>query len=262
MLIFSIPCAGKVPDISNVLLPFMRDGILHIPLTVGNGKIIDGSDVEIGSTKRGSSKSTTMSDDDICIALFMDGGILSNAVTVTFSNALPARSVIIGADGFVVLNTICGVALDFSELKSEISSVVSFRMLSSSIKNTVDDDVIDMLVMCASDYTVSFAPGQTSTVSTVRLSSDPTEVIISMQIPFGTGDTPTIEQTGEILNTNGEDVSLGKITAEDRAPPYLVSAASLSTSSIKVTFSEKMAPPFTAVDRIQCIRHNCDFYTS
>ena len=81
----------------------------------------------------------------ICIALFMDGGILSNAVTVTFSNALPARSVIIGADGFVVLNTICGVALDFSELKSEISSVVSFRMLSSSIKNTVDDDVIDML---------------------------------------------------------------------------------------------------------------------
>ena len=86
-----------------------------------------------------------MSDDDICIALFMDGGILSNAVTVTFSNALPARSVIIGADGFVVLNTICGVALDFSELKSEISSVVSFRMLSSSIKNTVDDDVIDML---------------------------------------------------------------------------------------------------------------------
>ena len=101
---------------------------------------IDGSDGMIGSTKRGSSKSTTMSDDDICIALFMDGGILSNAVTVTFSNALPARSVIIGADGFVVLNTICGVALDFSELKSEISSVVSFRMLSSSIKNTVDDD--------------------------------------------------------------------------------------------------------------------------
>ena len=99
-----------------------------IPLTVGNGKIIYGSGVKIGS-----SKSTTMSDDDICIALFMDGGILSNAVTVTFSNALPARSVIIGADGFVVLNTICGVALDFSELKSEISSVVSFRMLNSSI---------------------------------------------------------------------------------------------------------------------------------
>ena len=68
--------------------------------------------------------------------------MVDNAVT---SNALPARSVIIGADRFVVLNTICGVVLDFSELKSEISSVVSFRMLSSSIKNTVDDDVIDML---------------------------------------------------------------------------------------------------------------------
>ena len=41
MVIFSIACAGKVPDISNVLFPFMRDGNFGIPLTVGNGKIID-----------------------------------------------------------------------------------------------------------------------------------------------------------------------------------------------------------------------------
>ena len=69
------------------------------------------------------------------------------------------------------------------------------------------------------------------------------------EISFGTGDTPTIEQTGEILNTNGKNISIGRITAEDRAPPYLVSAVSTSTSSITVTFSEKMAPSFTAVDR-------------
>ena len=145
MVIFSIACAGKVPDISNVLFPFMRDGNPVYTVDSWGVERYRWIGCSKGSTKRGSSKSTTMSDDDIRIALFMDGGILSNAVTVTFSNALPARSVIIGADGFVVLNTICGVALDFSELKSEISSVVSFRMLSSSIKNTVDDDVIDML---------------------------------------------------------------------------------------------------------------------
>ena len=70
-----------------------------------------------------------------------------------------------------------------------------------------------------------------------------------MQIPFGTDATPTIEQTGEILNTYGKNISIGKITAEDRTPPNLVSATLLSSFSIKVTFSEKMAPPFTAVDR-------------
>ena len=70
-----------------------------------------------------------------------------------------------------------------------------------------------------------------------------------MNTPFETDATPTIEQTGEILNTNGKNISIGKITAEDRAPPNLVSAISSSSSSIKVTFSEKMAPSFTAVDR-------------
>ena len=70
-----------------------------------------------------------------------------------------------------------------------------------------------------------------------------------MQIPFGTGDTPTIEQTGEILSTYGKNISIDKITAEDRAPPYLVSAISTEQSTIIVTFSEKMAPSFTAVDR-------------
>ena len=476
MVIFSIACAGKVPDISNVLSPFMRDENPCLPLTVGDGKIKYGSGV-----KTGSSKSTTMSDDDICIALFMDGGILSNAVTVTFSNALPARSVIIGADRFVVLNTICGVVLDFSELKSEISSVVSFRMLNSSIyalvasynaglqivkissitaipdktapnitssatinprlisvdfdepiqiapgahdsisitssstvflidelsirnettleisllsslksnttpqivfnttnlsapiitdlagnalenvtvtaldkippsiksamqissslivvdfdepvftpdpyfifpsptvngrqgfsslingdntleisgtfpahailnitiysANIIDvagndfgrgsiltnntfnlfpytiseleiivpyNNTIDSNTLSASDYTVSFAPGQTNTISAVIPSSDLTEVTILMQIPFGTGDTPTIEQTGEILNTYGKNISIGRITAEDRTPPYLVSAISTEQSTIIVTFSEKMAPSFTAVDR-------------
>ena len=111
------------------------------------------------------------------------------------------------------------------------------------------NNTIDLNTLSASDYTVSFAPGQTSPISAVTLSSDATEVIITMNTPFGTDATPTIEQTGEILNTNGKNISIGKITAEDRAPPNLVSAISSSSSSIKVTFSEKMAPSFTAVDR-------------
>ena len=122
---------------------------------------------------------------------------------------------------------------------------------------------IDPNTLSTSDYTVSFAPGQPSTISAVGISSDLTQVIISMQIPFGTGDTPTIEQTGEILSTYGKNISIDKITAEDRAPPNLVSAISTEQSTIIVTFSEKMAPSFTAVDRYTVLRHsNCDFYTS
>ena len=45
------------------------------------------------------------------------------------------------------------------------------------------NNTIDSNTLSASDYTVSFAPGQTSTISAVTLSSDPTEVIILMQIP-------------------------------------------------------------------------------
>ena len=175
-----------------------------------------------------------MSDDDICIALFMDGGILSNAVTVTFSNNIIDVAGNDFAGGSILTNNTFNL---FPYTISKLKIIVPYN------------NAIDSNTLSASDYTVSFAPGQTSTISAVILSSDPTEVIILMQIPFGTGDTPIIEQTGEILNTNGEDVSLGKITAEDRAPPYLVSAVSPSTSYIKVTFSEKMAPSFTAVDR-------------
>ena len=111
------------------------------------------------------------------------------------------------------------------------------------------NNTISLNTLSASDYTVSLAPGQTSPISAVTLSSDATEVIITMNTRFGTDATPTIEQTGEILNTYGKNISIGKITAEDRAPPNVVSATLLSSFSIKVTFSEKMAPPFTAVDR-------------
>ena len=79
------------------------------------------------------------------------------------------------------------------------------------------NNTIDSNTLSASDYTVSFAPGQTNTISAVIPSSDLTEVTILMQIPFGTGDTPTIEQTGEILNTYGKNISIGRIIAEDPA---------------------------------------------
>ena len=111
------------------------------------------------------------------------------------------------------------------------------------------NNTISLNTLSASDYTVSLAPGQISPISAVTLSSDATEVIITMNTRFGTDATPTIEQTGEILNTNGKNISMGRITAEDRAPPYLVSAITTGHSTIIVTFSEKMAPSFTAVDR-------------
>ena len=40
-------------------------------------------------------------------------------------------------------------------------------------------------------------------ISTAQLSTDTATVILEMQIPFGTGDTPFVEQIGSINDTFG-----------------------------------------------------------
>ena len=79
-------------------------------------------------------------------------------------------------------------------------------------------------------------------ISTAQLSTDTATVILEMQIPFGTGDTPFVEQIGSINDTFGNAVTIQSAMADDKAPPTLVSVVSTSTSSIKntarITFSE------------------------
>ena len=83
----------------------------------------------------------------------------------------------------------------------------------------------------ASDYSVTFGSNPPSAISGVSLSDDLTGVILTMQIPFGTGDTPFVEQIGSISDTFNNDVTMQGAVTQDRAPPILVSGITLGTST-------------------------------
>ena len=99
----------------------------------------------------------------------------------------------------------------------------------------------------ASDYSVTFGSNPPSAISGVSLSDDLTGVILTMQIPFGTGDTPFVEQIGSISDTFNNDVTMQGAVTQDRAPPILVSGITLGTSTITVTFSEQITSQSTTI---------------
>ena len=90
------------------------------------------------------------------------------------------------------------------------------------------------------DYRITFGSNPSSAISTVHLSNYATTVL-TMNTPFGTGDTPFVEQIGSITDTFGNDITMQSTIADDKAPPTLVSVVSTSTSSITVTFSEPIS---------------------
>ena len=63
-----------------------------------------------------------------------------------------------------------------------------------------------------------------------------------------TDDTPFVEQIDSISDISGNVVVMQSGTAEDRAPPTLVSVTSASTSSITITFSEPISAQSANID--------------
>ena len=107
--------------------------------------------------------------------------------------------------------------------------------------------VLDPNTISASDYRVTFNSNP-STVIAAQLSNDTTIVELVMQIPFETDDTPFVEQIDSISDISGNVVVMQSGTAEDRAPPTLVSVTSASTSSITITFSEPISAQSANID--------------
>ena len=66
-----------------------------------------------------------------------------------------------------------------------------------------------------SDYRITFGSNPSSTINTVHLSDDTTTVILTMNTPFGTGNTPFIEQIGSITDTFGNPVTMQSVIADD-----------------------------------------------
>ena len=97
---------------------------------------------------------------------------------------------------------------------------------------------INAATLDISDYTVSYGLIVAATIDSIALSNGDTTVTLTMTSPFGTGTTPFIEQSGDILNVNGDSVNLARTSTQDLAPPVLVSAVSTITTEIILTFSE------------------------
>ena len=93
---------------------------------------------------------------------------------------------------------------------------------------------LNLNTLSTDDYSITFGSNPPSSISTVDLSTDAITVILTMNTPFGTGNTPFVEQIGDITDTFSNAVTLQSAIADDRAPPTLVSV------DIIVTFSEKI----------------------
>ena len=102
---------------------------------------------------------------------------------------------------------------------------------------------IDLATLDVSDYTVSYGLITDATIDSIALSNYDTTVTLTMAAPFGTGTTPVIEQSGDILNILGNSVNLARTSTQDLAPPVLVYALSTTKTAIILTFSEPITAP-------------------
>ena len=87
---------------------------------------------------------------------------------------------------------------------------------------------LNLNTLSTDDYSITFGSNPPSSISTVDLSTDAITVILTMNTPFGTGDTPFVEQIGDITDTFNNAVTLQSAIADDRAPPTLVSVVASS----------------------------------
>ena len=106
---------------------------------------------------------------------------------------------------------------------------------------------LNLNTLSTDDYSITFGSNPPSSISTVDLSTDAITVILTMNTPFGTGNTPFVEQIGDITDTFSNAVTLQSAIADDRAPPTLVSVVASSPSDIIVTFSEKISSKSTNI---------------
>ena len=80
---------------------------------------------------------------------------------------------------------------------------------------------LNLNTLSTDDYSITFG-NPPSSISTVDLSTDAITVILTMNTPFGTGDTPFVEQIGDITDTFNNAVTLQSAIADDRATLLLL----------------------------------------
>ena len=105
-----------------------------------------------------------------------------------------------------------GNAFEPSSIFKDYTNAFAPYTISETMILVPYDTDLDPNTISSDDYRVSFGSGAPSTIIAAELSNDPDTVMITMQIPFGTGDTPFIEQPGTISDTLGNAVTLQSTT--------------------------------------------------
>ena len=160
--------------------------------------------------------------------------ISGNILRVPSQNAFPT-------------DTVLNVNISTDIITDIAGNVFVSSTILTSATNVLVPYTVDELTIRTGDYRITFGTNPPSVISTVDLSNDATTVILTMTTPFGTGDTPFVEQIGTITDTFNNDVTIQSAIADDRAPPTLVSVVASSTSDITVTFSEKISSKSTSI---------------
>ena len=209
--------------------------------------------------------------------------VSSNLIEVYFdedvqfiSGKTPLQSLVIDGSLTFISSSISGNTLGISQILSPFSHAalnINFTEASSNIEDTSGNSFtsssiltnntqssgpyistdriivipyntrINIATLDVSDYTVSYGLITDATIDSIALSNDDTTVTLTMVSPFGTGTTPFIEQSGDILNILGNSVNLARTSTQDLAPPVLVYALSTTPTEIILTFSEPITGP-------------------
>ena len=173
--------------------------------------------------------------------------ISGNILRIPSQNAFPIDAVLNVSIFTNIITDIAGNVFEPSTILTSAPNVL--------VPYTVDELTIHVPyamtlspnTLSTGDYRITFGSNPPSSISTVDLSSDATTAILTMNTPFGTGDTPFVEQIGDITDTFNNTVTLQSAIADDRAPPTLVSVVASSPSDIIVTFSEKISSKSTNI---------------
>ena len=209
--------------------------------------------------------------------------VSSNLIEVYFDEDVqfipgktPLQSLVIDGSLTFISSSISGNTLGISQILSPFSHAalnINFTEASSNIEDTSGNSFtsssiltnntqssgpyistdriivipyntrINIATLDVSDYTVSYGLITDATIDSIALSNDDTTVTLTMVSPFGTGTTPFIEQSGDILNILGNSVNLARTSTQDLAPPVLVYALSTTPTEIILTFSEPITGP-------------------
>ena len=127
--------------------------------------------------------------------------ISGNILRVPSENAFPSDTTLSVTIATNIITDIAGNIFEPGTILTSAANVL--------VPYTVDEITIhipyamtlNLNTLSTDDYSITFGSNPPSSISTVDLSTDAITVILTMNTPFGTGDTPFVEQIGDITDT-------------------------------------------------------------